>query len=138
MDDKIAKNYYLEKNFFLENYNELTNATIASLYQNYLFLRIMPFCNFNDEEDEDEEDKELNQTYEYLLETNAVLQGELLTYLCIFMSLKNLNKEFTKTILENVPNLKTGLDVLYKSLFTMLLLEISNDGFIQLDVAYTK
>ena len=100
MDDKIAKNYYLEKNFFLENYNELTNATIASLYQNYLFLRIMPFCNFNDEEDEDEEDKELNQTYEYLLETNAVLQGELLTYLCIFMSLKNLNKEFTKTILE--------------------------------------
>jgi hypothetical protein len=101
MDDKIVKNYYLEKNFFLENYNELTNATIASLYQNYLFLRIMPFCNFDNEiDEEDEEDEELNQTYKYLLEMNAVLQGELLTYLCIFMSLKNLNKEFTKTILE--------------------------------------
>ena len=103
MDDKIVKNYYLEKNFFLENYNDLTNATIAGLYQNYLFLRIMPFCNFDNEKDEEDEkgdDEELNQTYKYLLETNAVLQGELLTYLCIFMALKNLNKEFTKTILE--------------------------------------
>ena len=103
MDDKIVKNYYLEKNFFLENYNELTDATIASLYQNYLFLRIMPFCNFDnekDEEDEEHDDEELNQTYKYLLEMNAVLQGELLTYLCIFMALKNLNKEFTKIILE--------------------------------------
>ena len=104
MDDKIVKNYYLEKNFFLENYNELTNATIASLYQNYLFLRIMPFCNFDNEKDEEDEedgdDEELNQTYKYLLGTNAVLQGELLTYLCIFMALKNLNKEFTKAILE--------------------------------------
>ena len=101
MDDKIVKNYYLEKNFFLENYNELTNATIASLYQNYLFLRIMPFCNFDNEKDEEDgDDEELNQTYKYLLGTNAVLQGELLTYLCIFMALKNLNKEFTKAILE--------------------------------------
>jgi len=103
MDDKIVKNYYLEKNFFLENYNELTNATIASLYQNYLFLRIMPFCNFDnekDEEDGEDDDEEFKKTYKYLLEMNAVLQGELLTYLCIFMALKNLNKEFTKAILE--------------------------------------
>lgn len=103
MDDKIVKNYYLEKNFFLENYNELTNATIAGLYQNYLFLRIMPFCNFDnekDEEDGEDDDEEFKKTYKYLLEMNAVLQGELLTYLCIFMALKNLNKEFTKAILE--------------------------------------
>jgi hypothetical protein len=107
MDDKIVKNYYLEKNFFLENYNELTNATIASLYQNYLFLRIMPFCNFDNQKDEEDEedgedgdDEEFKKTYKYLLEMNAVLQGELLTYLCIFMALKNLNKEFTKAILE--------------------------------------
>jgi len=133
MDDKIVKNYYLEKNFFLENYNELTNATIASLYQNYLFLRIMPFCNFDNEKDEEDEedgdDEELNQTYKYLLGTNAVLQGELLTYLCIFMALKNLNKEFTKAILEKaVTSVDPDLTQLVQVIIDTLNTNTDNDN----------
>ena len=96
MDNKIAKNYFLEKNYYLENFHKILNATIESLYQNYVFLRIIPYCNFDDEDDED-----LKKMYKYLLEMNAILQKETLSYLCIFIAFKDLDKEFTTIILNN-------------------------------------
>ena len=96
MENKIAKNYFLEKNYYLENFHELINTTIESLYQNYVFLRIIPYCNFDDDDDE-----EFKKMYKYLLEMNAILQKETLSYLCIFIAFKELDKEFTTIILKN-------------------------------------
>jgi hypothetical protein len=98
MDDKIVKNYYLEKNFFLENYHKLNDLSIYNLVDSYQFLRIMPFYKFSEEDDSDQEIKEY---YKTITQMNVVLQENILNYISVFKALKNLDKEFTKSILEN-------------------------------------
>jgi hypothetical protein len=121
MDDKIVKNYYLEKNYFLENYHELTDKTIRDLEYAYQFLRIVPFYKFTEEDDIDEEIKNF---YKKIVEMNVILQENILNALCIFKSLKELDKEFTRQILENAvstddPNLIKLVQVMKETLMGM-------------------
>uniref|UniRef100_A0A6C0JKS2 Uncharacterized protein n=1 Tax=viral metagenome TaxID=1070528 RepID=A0A6C0JKS2_9ZZZZ len=98
MGDKIVKNYILEKNFFLENYHKLNDISIYNLVDSYQFLRIMPFYKFTEEDDTNDEIKEY---YKTITQMNVVLQENILNYIVVFKALKNLDKEFTKSILEN-------------------------------------
>jgi len=121
MDDKIVKNYYLEKNYFLENYHELTDKTIRDLEYAYQFLRIIPFYKFTEEDAIDEEMKDF---YKKIVEMNVILQENILNALCVFKSLKELDKEFTRQILENAvstddPNLIKLVQVMKETLMGM-------------------